>query len=62
MLLPFLIALLLFGGLMILLPWGLKLLMKAFFRKEVRYFTCFWIALVVSMIGTGILNYLHPQQ
>ena len=47
-------------GLLLLLPLALKAGVKTFFKKDIRYFTCFWIVLVLSMILSGVVSTLFP--
>ncbi len=42
---------------MLLLPLGLKLLMKRLFGKDMSYFVSFLIVLAISMVFSGIVSY-----
>jgi hypothetical protein len=44
----------------LLLPLALKTGAKTFFKKDIRYFTCFWIVLILSMILSGVVSTLFP--
>jgi hypothetical protein len=44
-------------GVMLLLPWGFKVLMRRFFHRNMSYFVSFWIVLIASMILCGVLSY-----
>lgn len=44
---------------MVLLPLGLKLLLKKLFCKDMTYFVSFLIVLATSMVLSGILSYIN---
>ena len=45
----------------LLLPWGLKVVMKNLFGKDVSYCRFFLIYLAFSMILCGIINHFYPN-
>jgi hypothetical protein len=58
---PLIIGFVVCAVFLLLLPWGIKLLCRRFFHKDVSYFLCFWIALAIAMILCGITSHFYPQ-
>ena len=41
-------------GCSLLIPLAIQWLIKVFFERDVRYFTCWWVFMLSSTILTGI--------